>query len=459
MVKTIIMDMTEGPILKKLFVFALPIIAMNILQVLFNAVDVAVVGIFEDDNSVAAVGTNGPIINLLISLFVGMSLATNILLSKFIGAKDDERAGKVVGTSIYLSIVAGFVLAVLGFFLTKPLLIITGCLPEILDLASLYLKIYFMGMPFIMLYNFSASVLRASGDTFHPMLFIVIAGLINVFGNLFMVGVLNFGVAGVAIATVASQAFSALASLVVIVKQDGPSKLRKKYFKFYKKELKEIIFLGVPSGVQSSLFSISNLVVLSAINSFGATFVASYAIVNNFESIMFQLGESIGVASLSFMSQNYGAKNLPRIKRTVFCALALILLLDLLVGLIIIFISPSICAVMTNSTEVINFALERIRFMTPLYFFCASMSVTGNVLKSFGKTTTSMVIALIFTCLFRIVYIKTVLNAYKSVITLYILYPLSWIITAIVYVFVGIVIYKKIQKKFLSTDSFTEEMI
>ena len=446
-IKTKSLDMTKGPILKNLFIFSIPLIISNVLQILFNTVDTVVVGIYESDSAVAAVGANGPIVALMISLFVGMSVATNILLGKYLGAGEKERAGRIVGTSILVSLLSGVLIATVGFFLARPLLVLVDCVPEVLDLATQYLKIYFLGMPVIMLYNYSASILRASGDTFHPMLFICIAGIINVGLNFLLVGVFNLGVAGVAIATVVSQAFSAIASLIVIIKQEGPSKLQIKHLRIYFIELKGIVFIGIPSGIQTALFSISNIVVLSSINSFGLDFVSSYAIVQHFENVIGQIVASSSVAALSYMSQNYGAKDLKRMKQTCYFAYIIMAGLTFVVGGILLIFAKMVFRVMADSSIVVDLAFERLAFMLPSYLLLGLMESFSSLVKSFGRTTTAMILTLVFACAFRIIYLKTYLPTNKTHFSLYAVYPISWILTTISLLFALIFIFKIEKRK------------
>ena len=446
MSKTITMDMTNGSIVKKLIKYSIPTVIMNLLQVLFGMTDVFVVGLFVSDQAVAAVGSNSSIVNLIIALFIGMSVASNVLVSKYIGRGESEKTTRVVGTSVLLSIVTGSCLAVFGFFMTKYFLMLVNCAESVIDLATLYLKIYFLGMPAVMLYNYCASILRATGDTFHPMLFISIAGAINVVLDIFFVAVLNMTVDGVAIATVIANVFSAVSLLFTLIKQQGPSALRKKYFRFYKDELRSLIKIGIPSGIQSSVFAISNIIIQSAINSFGDKFMTANTIAAQFDHIMYTIGDAIAVSVISFVSQNYGAGKDDRIKRTVFSAMGMVTIMGAMIYIFIIIFGRTLCGIFTNTEEIIELALIRLQWMSPMYIICSYMAIFSNTCKGLGRATTAMIISFVGSCLLRVLYIEFILPLNRTEIMLYLAYPISWAATCIIYLFVLIPLFKHLKQ-------------
>ena len=311
-------DLTSGPMLQKIILFSLPLAASSILQLLFNAADVVVVGRFAGSTALAAVGSNGALINLLVNLFVGLALGANVVAARCYGAKDDQGVHEAVQTAVTLSLVGGVLMAFVGFFAAHGLLELMSSPEDVIDLATLYLKIYFIGMPMTMLYNFNASLLRAVGDTRRPLVCLAVAGVINVVLNLLFVIVFQMSVAGVALATILSQTVSAIMVTVLLVKEEGAMHLDLRHLGFHKKALLQIIQIGLPAGLQSTVFSLSNVVIQSAINSFGSTVVAGNSAASNLEGFIYTGMNAFAQAAVTFTSQNVGARrydNLDRVMR------------------------------------------------------------------------------------------------------------------------------------------------
>ena len=367
MVKSREMDMTKGPILKKLIICAVPLILTNLMQLLFNATDIAVVGMFVGDSAVAAVGSNVPLINLIIGLFVGLSSGANVVLAKSKGANDLEQARRVVGTSVFVSIVTGSFLIVVGVLGGRTFLTWMSCPPEVIDMAVKYLTIYFIGMPIIMLYNFLASILRAVGDNFRPMLYLFIGGVVNVGLNIFFVTACGMDADGVAIATVVSQAVSATLCLIAVIKSKGYSKFSFKYFRIYKREFIEILKIGLPSGVQGCFFSLSNVILQSTVNKLGELTVAANSASGQFDGAVYLVGYSVALACMSFVSQNFGAGDMKRVKKVIGITILVVFVADIIVGSIVALFSEALVGIMTKSPEVIKIA--QVRFPPPT--FCA----------------------------------------------------------------------------------------
>ena len=316
-------DLTRGPMLKKIILFSLPLAASSFLQLLFNAADVVVVGRFVGSAALAAVGSNGALINLLVNLFVGLALGANVVAARCYGAKDDQGVHEAVQTAVTLSLVGGVLMAFVGFFAAHGLLELMSSPEDVIDLATLYLKIYFIGMPMTMLYNFNASLLRAVGDTRRPLYCLAVSGVINVVLNLLFVIVFQMSVAGVALATILSQTVSAIMVTVLLVKEEGAMHLDLRHLGFHKKALLQIIQIGLPAGLQSTVFSLSNVVIQSAINSFGSTVVAGNSAASNLEGFIYTGMNAFAQAAVTFTSQNMGAHDLNRVNRGVNTALSI----------------------------------------------------------------------------------------------------------------------------------------
>ena len=438
---------TEGPILKQLILYALPLVATNVLQLLFNAADVAVVGIFAGDKPVAAVGATGALINLIVGLFVGLSVGANVLVARFVGEENEEGARKVVGVSVLFSLSAGVFLSIVGFFGAETFLRWMGCDVEVLDMAAKYLKIYFLGMPIMLLYNYSASILRAIGDAFRPFIFLVIAGVLNVGLNFLFVAILKKDVEGVAIATVASQAFSAVCCFIVMRKEKGYAKFEWKYCKIYKREFIEMLRIGLPAGIQGCAFALSNVLVQSSINSFGTTVMAANTVAAQIDGVIYQAINGVSLATLAFISQNFGAGKMDRIKKAVRVSLALITGVGVFLGLLVVFLREPLCHIITDDKEVVKIAGERIFIIGVSYFIIGIMEVYNNSTRGMGRSTLAMLVNLSGNCLFRIVWILTIFRWVHTLTCLYLIYPVSWAVTCVAALLAYRFTYRKAKEK------------
>lgn len=441
-------DLTSGSLLKKLLVVALPLILTNILQVLFNVADVAVIGIFKGDDAVAGVGANTSLIHLITNVFIGLATGASVVLAKYIGQKDLERARKLVGTAILISVIIGVALIFVGLFFAETFLTWMNCDPEILNLAALYLRVYFIGMPIIMLYNFSAGILRAVGDTLRPMLYLVLGGVINVGLNVFFVTVCDMSVDGVAIATVVSQAVSALLATIAMIRSDGYSKLQFKHLRVYKAELKEIIKVGLPSGLQASMFSISNVIIQSTINTFLKVGTTANAIASQFDSFVAQAGSGVAMANMSIVSQNYGAQKINRIKKAILYAVGTVMCINVCMGLFMVLFADPLCRTMTQDPVVIELAKVRLNILCSTFVIGGVMDVLTFSLRSLGKSTTAMVISILFICVFRIIWINTFYLLNPTFAMIYYSYPISWLLSVIVDIIFLTITIKHLTKKF-----------
>ena len=441
------MDLTTGSIFKKLFIYAVPFIFTNILQILFNAADVAVVGIFVGDDAVAAVGANTSLSTLVTALFIGLSIGANIVLARYVGAQDMESARKTVGTSVLVAIVAGLILMAIGVPLAGWFLTIMDCAPEILPMATTYLRIFFLGMPIMMLYNFCASILRAVGDTRRPLIFLSIGGVVNVVLNVFFVLVLKMTVEGVAIATIVSQAISAGLSLTVLFKGDGYGSLKFKYLRFYKKQLGEIAILGVPSGLQSVAFNISNVLIQSTVNSFGAVGMSANTTAAQFDGVVYNVGNAVSMSTMAFVGQNIGAKRMDRVKRVIIDGIILVCILQFSVGALFALLSPFLCGIIASSEEVVQMATIRLSLMGYTYFLCGAMEVFANSCRAMGKPIVALIISVMGATVFRIIFLEITFKLVPEFYMIYVSYPASWIFTVICYLFFTPHVYKKVKAK------------
>lgn len=441
------LNLTKGPLFKQLLIVALPLVVTNILQLLFNAADVAVISIFRGEESMASVGATTALIHLITNLFVGLGAGASVVLARLVGQNNLERSRKLVGTSVLLSLILGVILLFVGVIGARSFLILMNCDKTLLNKATTYLTIYFLGMPVIMLYNFCAGILRAVGDTFRPMIFLIISGIANVVLNVFFVLVLGMDVEGVAIATVVSQGISAVLSLLIMVKGTGFSKLSFKHFKIYKQELVEIIKVGLPSGIQASMFSISNVMIQSTINAFGAIYTAGNTVALQFEGFVGMAGNSVAVANMSIVSQNFGARNKKRIVRSIIFASLTATVVNYIIGTGVVLLSNQLCSIMTNDPKVIEIAKIRLNIMCLTFALGSVMDTLTYALRSLGKSTTAMVISIFFVCVFRIVWLNTIFLLNPIYQMIFYSYPLSWAMCIVVNIFFLIPAIKKVTLK------------
>ena len=381
-------DLTSGPMLQKIILFSLPLAASSILQLLFNAADVVVVGRFAGSTALAAVGSNGALINLLVNLFVGLSLGANVVAARCFGAKDDEGVRNTVQTSVTLGLVSGFFLAVVGFFAARVLLELMSCPEDVIGLSTLYLKIYFIGMPMTMLYNFSSALLRAVGDTRRPLFCLAVAGAINVVLNLVFVILFSMSVAGVALATIISQTVSACMVTALLVKEKGPLHLDLGHLGFHAGALGQILRIGLPAGLQSTVFSLSNVVIQSSVNTFGEVIMAGNSAAANIEQFVYVSMNAMYQATISFTSQNYGAGKIDRIHKGLRQGIAVGVGYGLFAGLILIFAGRplSMIFVSKDASGVLDASAKYLRCMGYFYWSLGILNVTRMVTQGLGHS-------------------------------------------------------------------------
>ena len=422
-------DMTEGPILPKILAFSGPLILTGILQLLYNAADVIVVGNYAGHEALAAVSSTGSLINLLVNVFMGLSVGASVVIARYYGARDVISLRKAEHTAMTLALFMGVGVGLFGFLAARPLLQMMDSPEDVIDGAALYVRIYFLGMPANMLYNFGAGVLRAIGDTKRPMYYLIVAGLINVLLNLLLVIVFHLDVAGVAIATVASQVISAALVLLCLFRSRSVIHLNLQECRIDRKSMREIIRIGLPAGLQGSLFSISNVLIQSSVNSFGSLVVAGNGVACNIEGFVYTSMNAQHQAAMTFASQNYGAGKADRVRKVLWCCLGTVTVIGLGMGLLFRLLGPDLMSLYNSEPEVIANGLIRMDIIMPTYFLCGLMDVMVGELRGIGFSVMPMVVSLTGACLLRIVWILTVFAQDHSLTILYLSYPVSWFVT------------------------------
>ena len=447
MKKTYSMDMIHGPLFIKILTYALPLVLSGVLQLLFNAADIVVVGRFSGNHALAAVGSTSSLINLLVNLFIGVSVGANVLVARFCGARDYDNAQDTVHTAISVSLVGGVLMIFVGFFLSEPLLALMGTPADVLNDAALYMRIYFAGMPAFMLYNFGAAILRAVGDTRRPLYFLTLAGVVNVVFNMFFVIVFHMGVAGVALATIISQAISAVLVMLCLMKSEGMCQVHKDKLKIHGNKLLMMLRIGLPAGLQGCVFSISNVLIQSSINSFGSLAMAGNTAASNIEGFVYTGMNAIYQTCLSFTSQNLGAKQVKRIKKTLIYCLIVVFVIGFVLGQASYRLGNILLGIYSSDPEVIAYGLVRLSYVGALYFVCGLMDVMTGVMRGLGYSVMPMLVSLTGACAFRVIWIYTVFQANHTLDVLYASYPISWTLTFCVHFICFLFAYRKLKKQ------------
>ena len=444
-------DMTQGSLIKNIIRFAVPLMLANMLQLFYNAADMIVVGMFRGDNAVASIGTTGSLTALLINMFIGLSLGTSVIVSRKFGAQDHEGVHRAVHTTAILSVVTGLMSAAAGEIFSRPFLVMMGTPEgEVLEGAVLYMKILFIGTPGTIVYNFGSAILRAVGDTKRPLYILTISGIANVLLNLVLVIFFGMGVEGVAIATAVSKYIAAFMVVWALIKADGSYRLVLKEMRFYKDELKQILRIGIPAGCQSSMFNLSNTVVQSGINSFGAMAMAGSAAASNIENFIYNAMVAFYQAVLTSVGQNYGAKNHKRINQSIVISVVCVTVVGVVMGLLIfIFSKPLLSLYISEGNEAMAFGMTRLKIIGLTYVICGIMDVLVGAIRGFGYSTITVIYSLLGTVVFRIFWILVVLPLHKTPEILFSAWPISWVMLTLCN-FVTLIIIKKIASKKIS---------
>nr|WP_318718040.1 MATE family efflux transporter [uncultured Treponema sp.] len=448
-VKAYTMDMTEGPVLTKILIFSIPLMFSSVLQILFNAADIVVVGKFVGDTALAAVGSNSALINLVTNLFIGLSIGANVIVARYFGGKQDENTSIAVHTSIALGFISGIILTLIGIIGAPFFLRIMLTPEDVLPQAVLYLRILFAGITSMMLYNFGSAVLRAVGDTKRPLYFLLLAGIINVILNLFFVIVLKMSVAGVALATILSQALSCVLVLWCLTKEDSAIKLNFRKIRINKIKFIQILKIGLPAGFQGVVFALSNTVIQSSVNSFGSVVMAGSAAAQNIEGIVYFAMNSFYQASITFTSQCYGAKKFARINRVLAMSLLCVVAAGLICGHGLLFSGYRILGIFSSNSQVIVAGMNRLSVILSTYFLCGIMDVLVGALRGIGYSVLPMVVSLVGSCLLRLLWLATVfqMERFHTTTTVYLSYPISWAITLSVHAVCFAVLRRKLEDK------------
>lgn len=429
--KTNEIDMTSGPLIPKILAFSIPLMLSGILQLLFNAADIIVVGQFTSAQAMAAVGSTSSLNNLIVNIFVGLSIGSNVLMARFYGAHNQEGIHTIVHTSILLSLIAGLFLVVLGVALANPLLTLMGTPDDVIDQSVLYMRIVFLGMPALLTYDFGAGILRAIGDTKRPLLYLLISGIINVCLNLFFVIVFGMGVAGVAIATVVSQYVSAFLVIRSMMKTSSSYKLRIKDLRMEKDMLLQILRIGLPAGIQSALFNISNVLIQSSINSFGSIAMAGNTAASNIEGFVYTSMNAVYQASINFTSQNVGAHNTKRITPVLLSCLMIVSIIGISLSTIVEVFDSELLGIYSSDPTVISYGISRLHVVCMTYFLCGLMDTACGSIRGLGYSMAPTIVSLTGACGLRILWICTAFQIDRTLFTLYLSYPVSWLVTFI----------------------------
>lgn len=438
------MDLTKGPILPKMIRFIIPLICTGVLQLLYNAADVVVVGRFDGPQALAALGCTGHLINLILNVFIGLSIGAAVAVAQDFGAGDQKGVYKVVHTSILVSAVSGIFVAIVGVCFSGTFLKWMGTPDTVLPLATKYMIVYFLGAPGSLIYNFGASILRSVGDTKRPLIMLAISGLVNVILNLIFVLVFHLGVVGVGLATIISQYLSMVMVILYLCRLDNCCKLNLRELKIYRDKFNRIIRVGVPAGLQSSMFSISNVVIQSSINSFGDIVMAGNTAAANIEGFIYVAMNSVYQAALTFTGQNMGAKKYNRIHKVTFTGVVIVGAIGLVMGVgAYLLAEPLLAIYLPDDPEAIPYGVTRMFFVCLPYFLCGVMEIFTGSQRGMGMSVTPMITSLVGTCLFRIVWLFTVFAKVKTLEVLFVSYPLSWIITGLAHMTFYLVHKKK----------------
>lgn len=441
------MDMCNGPLLRKILIFSIPLMLSGMLQLLFNAADIVVVGQFAGSDALAAVGSTSSLTNLLVNVFMGLSVGANVLVARFYGAGQKKELDEMIHTAITTSFVCGAALVVLGMVLARPALTLMDTPSDVIDQSVLYMRIYFAGMPVMMLYNFGSAVLRAIGDTKRPLYYLLFSGVINVVLNLIFVICFHMDVAGVALATVLSQAVSAILVIRCLVLNDGDVKLDLKRLRIVPDKLIKMIQIGVPAGLQGAMFSISNVLIQSSVNSFGSLAMAGNTAGQNIEGFVYTAMNALHQGAVSFSGQNYGARKIKRIAKTALICELTVTVVGIILCAIVLPLAPVLLKLYSKDPVVIQYGVDRLEIICTTYFLCGMMDVMVGILRGMGFSIAPMIVSLTGVCAFRVVWIYTIFAKYRTLDSLYLSYPVTWATTFFIQLMIFIIVYKRLRKR------------
>lgn len=445
-------DMCNGPLLGKILQFSLPLMLSGILQLLFNAADMIVVGRWVGSNALAAVGSTGSLINLLVNVFIGLSVGTNVLVARYYGARQDKELSDMVHTAILTAFVCGVALIFIGFFASPVALRAMGAPEEVLNQSILYVRIYFAAMPAMMVYNFGSAILRAVGDTRRPLYFLTFAGIVNVVLNLFFVIVCSMGVAGVALATAISQVISAVLVVGCLMKSEGAYRLNLRALRIVPHKFVMMAKIGIPAGLQGAIFSISNVLIQSSVNSFGSIAMAGNSAAGNLEGFVYTAMNTLHQTAVSFVGQNYGARKYKRIKTIAIECVVIVTLVGLVGGNLVYLFGKPLLGLYNTEADVIAYGIRRLLYICCPYFLCGVMDTLVGCLRGLGQSVLPTIVSLTGACFFRIVWIYTIFAVERTPDVLYVSYPISWTITSLVHLVCLIIVYKVVCRRAMAAE-------
>ncbi len=453
--------MTTGRLFPNLLAFAIPLVLSGVLQLLFNAVDLVVIGNFSQTRviSLAAVSSNNSLINLFVNVAIGVSLGVNVVMAQAIGEGNSEKAERTVHTSMLLALAIGLVVMAVGTIGARQFLVWMQANPEVIDKAHTYLFIYFFGAPANVIYNFGAALLRAKGDTRRPLLYLTIAGVVNVVLNIILVVAANMDVAGVAVATIVSQYISAALVLLALLREKGELKLDLKKLRFHKEELKRIIRIGLPSGILSSFFSIANIIIQSAINTFSAAVIAGNATGISIEAFVYTSMNAVAGTASTFSGQNYGAGKYKRIRHVMWECCLIEAIVGILLGGLFMLLRHQLAGIYTSEEEVIRVAGERMMVILPFYFVCGVVEVLVGCMRGMNYSVMPTAASFLSVCVYRIVWVFVYFRAFREPRSLWLSYPISWIINFAIDLVMILLVFRRVFKKRAETGESGESLI
>lgn len=443
------LDMSQGSLVRSIVSFSIPYMLTTILQLFYNAADLVVVSRWAGSAAMASVGATSSLTNMLVNFFVGISVGVGVIVSRRYGAHDNEGLSHAVHTSVVLSMIAGAVALIIGVVFSKPLLVWMGTPDDgVLDGAILYMRIIFFGTPASLMYNFGAAILRSVGDTKRPLYILALSGIVNVLLNILFVVGFGMGVSGVAIATISSQYISVVMIYYTLTCSDAVYKVEFKELRIHKKECSEILRIGVPSGIQSSLFNLANTVIQSGVNSFGTAAIAGNTAASNVENFAYAVKNAFAQATITAVSQNYGAKNEKRLKKSVYTSILLMFVCTLAMSLLIIlFAKPILSIYITDSAEAMSYGMKRLLITCIPYFLSGGVEVLSGYIRGLGYSTVSTVNTFVGACVFRMVWVIAILPLNRTFEMLYLCWPLSWSLVILLHLITLAIVYKKAIKK------------
>ena len=423
-------SMLEGPLLPSIVSYTIPIILTSLLQLLFNAADLVIVGQFKGSIYVGAVGATGSITTLIVNLFISLSMGAGVTVAQAIGAKDDETVHKTVHTSLPAALISGVILTVIGVAFSKTFLSWMDTPADILPLSAVYMKIYFCGITFNMVYNFCAAILRAAGDTKSPLVFLTLAGIFNVLLNTVFVTVFDMDVDGVALATTLSQGLAAALVVIALMRRKDACKLELRKMKIYGRQLSKMVRIGLPAGIQGSMFSISNVIIQSSINSFGEVFVSGYAAAGNLEGFVYASMNAFNQTAMNFSGQNAGAQRYDRVRKVLRTCLVCVAIVGASLSALLVGFGPELLSIyITDSADAITYGMIRLTWVCVPYFICGLMDTTTGALRGMGESMVPMLISILGVCGIRILWIYTVFLRHHTPQWLFVSYPITWTVT------------------------------